>query len=316
MTKNAKIIIGVIAGLVLIGGFVVVAAVAGIFYLAAQQPSAAENDDVKNIGKPTVAENKLYKPSDVDGLIKFHEWAANTKFTAAQRKTFEEFLAKDFERDQAKARKDTDGTLEAHAQIKDADKDVREMTRTLLAGALVEDLKKKKSDEFARFMLGIYEKKDDEQANVSDYKIEQANLTGGGIPAEMVGRWWRSEGSSQIDYTGKTQYGGGADFTYEFASDGSVKYRMEKKLLTIMQCRIEERKSAEGLAAVSGDALNIDLGETAFFSSNSCEDAENFDKKLPAENASLKWRFKTEYDVTQLCITEKDGEMCYDRKDG
>lgn len=82
-----------------------------------------------------------------------------------------------------------------------------------------------------------------------------------------------------------------------------------------MQCRIEERKSAEGLATVSGDALHIDLGETAFFSSSSCEDAENFDKTLPAENASLKWRFKTAYDTTQLCINEKDGEMCYDRKD-
>ena len=94
-----------------------------------------------------------------------------------------------------------------------------------------------------------------------------------------------------------------------------MKYSLERKVLSILQCRIEERKSAEGLAAVSGDTLNIDLGETAFFSSNSCEGSKNFDKKLPAENASLKWRFKTEYDATRLCITEKDGEMCYDRED-
>jgi hypothetical protein len=315
MSKTKYILFGVL-GLGLAGGALVICAalVIGIGYLSAQADEK-KSVDLKSGDKTAVAVDKLYQQTDVDGLIKFHEWAADTKFTAEQRRKFEAFLAKDFERDAAKARKDTDETLEAQAQIKDAKKDVREMTRTLLAGALVEDFKKKKADEYARFMLGIYEKTNDDEATVSNNNAEKISFTGGGIPDAMVGSWTRSEGSSQIDSTGKTQYGGGAHFTYDFSADGSVKYRMDKKLLTIMQCKIEERKSAEGTAAVSGDVLNIDLGETAFFSSNSCDDAKNFDKTLPAETVSLKWRLKTEYDVTRLCIDEKDGEMCYDRKD-
>lgn len=122
MTKNTKIIIGVVSGLVLIGGFVVVVAAAiGISYLAAQQPDAKPTIN-KRTDKPLTAEKKLYRQADVDGLLKFHEWASDTKFSADRRKKFESFLDRDFRKDAAKARKDTDDIIETHNKIRAAEK--------------------------------------------------------------------------------------------------------------------------------------------------------------------------------------------------
>jgi hypothetical protein len=168
--------------------------------------------------------------------------------------------------------------------------------------------------------------KDDEDAKTSDDEAnseapkndsdeEAQDKTEGSAPTDLIGEWTRSEGSGYVDSTGKTQYRSGASFTYSFSADGTVEYKYEKKVLSILQCKIEETKTATGKAEMNGDTMTIKFGETDFTSSNSCENADNFEKTLPAETVRLSWHLKTEYDVTHLCIDEKDGEKCYDRKD-
>ena len=139
-------------------------------------------------------------------------------------------------------------------------------------------------------------------------------ISGGKIAPALIGKWHRSEGGSQIDYTGKTRYGSGAQFTYQFFADGTIDFVMEKKVLTVLQCRIAETKAAQGRASISGDTVTFNFGEAHHAISDSCEAADNFEKFLPAETAVFKWRLKTENGTTQLCLDEKDGEMCYDRK--
>lgn len=317
MTKKTKYVLLGVAGLGLIGGALVVfvALIIGVGILAAQAEDAGETKATTvTTAKKTTAENKLYKKSDVDALVKFHEWVADVKFTAAQRKRFESFLAKDFERDAAKARTDTDELIKVHEEIRGKDKDTQELTRQILAPVYIEDFRKKKNDPFARFMLGVYEKTGADGNAAGENETEVSSENGEGeIAPDLIGKWTRSEGSGNIDATGKTKYKAGADFVYEFSADGAVKYSMKKEVLTILQCEIEETKTASGTASVSGDTLTVNLGETNFVSSNSCESADNFDKNLPAETADLRWRLKTEYETTQLCLEEKDGEKCYDK---
>lgn len=324
MTKNTKIIIGVVSGLVLMGGFVVVVAAAiGISYLASQKDTAKITNS-KNVEKPTVkTENKLYKQSDADALVKFHEWASETKFSDARRKKFEAFLDRDFRRDAAKARKDTDDTIEAHKKIRAEKDSVQEFTRAILAAAYIEDFRKKRGDAYAQFMLAVYEKREDDSPDVSDdesvdggdVSVENAVYSKGSMARELVGKWQRSEGSGSIDYTGKTQYKSGTYFNYEFSPDGTVVYSSESDVLSILQCEIAETKRATGTATVSGDTLTINFGKMAHTYSDSCKSSDDVDETLPAETVSLNWRLKTEYETTQLCIDEKDGEKCYDRKD-
>lgn len=146
-------------------------------------------------------------------------------------------------------------------------------------------------------------------------KTSDAPKVVGTLAPELVGVWERSDGTSQIDYTGKTQFGGGAFYTYEFSADGAVKYSMRSKVLSILQCNITENKSANGNAASDGETLTIGFGAMSHDGTNSCEASENFDETLPAETVKLKYNLKTEYDAPTLCIEESDGEHCYNRKE-
>jgi hypothetical protein len=152
------------------------------------------------------------------------------------------------------------------------------------------------------------------ESSVPSFYAEKT-MAGGAIAPELVGKWHRSEGGSQIDSTGKTQYGGGAHFTYQFFADGTVDFVMDKKILTILQCRIAETKAAQGRASISGDMITLNFGEVHHAIGDSCETSDNFEKFLPAETAAFKWRLKNEDGKTRLCLEEKDGEMCYDQKD-
>lgn len=143
---------------------------------------------------------------------------------------------------------------------------------------------------------------------------DETDDVSGTLEPELVGAWERSEGSTQIDATGKTQYGGGTSYTYEFQDNGAVKFSMREKLLTVMQCRITETKDAEGKAASDGDTLTIGLFETNHTRTNSCAASDDVDETLPAETVRLKYSLKTEYEITRLCIIEADSEHCYDRK--
>lgn len=166
MTSKAKYILFGVLGMVLGGGALVLGAalVIGIFYFAAQaDETKVEN---KNAAPKIEAASKPYKQSDIDGLIKFHEWAAETKFTSEERQKFESFVGKDFQNNAEKARKDTDGLIDAYAQIQKTDKNTQELTRQLLVPATIEDLRKK-TDDFSKFLLQIYEKKSSNQ-RVSD----------------------------------------------------------------------------------------------------------------------------------------------------
>lgn len=324
MTKNTKIIIGAAAGLILIGGFVVVlAAVVGIFYLAAQTDATGTNTN-KSADKTTVkTANKLYKQADADALVEFHEWGSQTKFSRARREKFEAFLNRDFRKDAVKAQQDTDKTIEAAKSIRAAKEDAREFARIVLVAASVEEYRKKPDDPYSQFMLAIYEKREDDSPAVpsdapdkaDDFTVEKATYTKNSMRGELIGRWHRSEGDSNIDSTGKTRYKSGADYTFEFAADGTIRYSMESDVLSIMQCEIKESKRANGTANASGDSMTISFGKTAHTKSNSCESSENVNETLPAETTKFNYELKTEYETTRLCIEEKDGEKCYDRAD-
>lgn len=307
MTSKTKYILLGVTGLGLIsGGFVLVAAmIIGIGFMAAQ---AEENKS--GTTAPTAAKNPFYKESDVEALIEFHEWASETEFSKAQRAKFEMFLAKEFEKDASKARKETDGLIEAHERIKAAEKDVQDLTRKLLVQPTIEEFRRK-NDDFSRFMLAIYEK-NGYDANISHDKTA-AEGAKGSMPREFVGVWTRSEGSGYIDYTGKTQYKSGADHTYRFSADGTVKYSLDKNVLSVIQCKIVETKHAKGTASIKDETLTINFGEMKHTSSNSCEADDNFDKTLPPATISLNLRLKTEYETTRLCFYETGGEQCYDK---
>lgn len=142
---------------------------------------------------------------------------------------------------------------------------------------------------------------------------------GAGDSANLVGKWWRGEGSGSIDYTGKTQYKSGRNYTFEFFPDGTVEYTYNLDVLSIVQCRTKEDSKARGKYTVSGDTLTMTLAAGTSTGSSSCESKNNFKKTTPAEKITKKFTIKRMESITRpdnpwmLCFDGQEGDSCFER---
>ena len=130
----------------------------------------------------------------------------------------------------------------------------------------------------------------------------------------------RETGSGSItDGTGKTKYGNGTTYSFEFAPGGGVTYTVAEKTLSIMQCRIEQTDQAKGSISLAGSVMTISLGAGTSVGTDSCDKSGNFRKPLPAASLKVSYRIKQSDDVTRpdrptlLCMDGGDGEACFEK---
>lgn len=148
---------------------------------------------------------------------------------------------------------------------------------------------------------------------------KNAAETSGGGSMNLVGKWWRGEGGGSIDYTGKTQYKSGRNYTFEFFADGTIEYVYELDVLSIIQCRTKESSKARGTYSVSGDTLTIKLAAGTSVGSSSCEAKGNFKKTVPAETLTRRFTIKKMDSVFRpdnpliLCFDNQEGDGCFER---
>ena len=142
---------------------------------------------------------------------------------------------------------------------------------------------------------------------------------GGGDSANLVGKWWRGEGSGFIDYTGKTQYKSGRNYTFEFFANGTVEYTYNLDVLSIVQCRTKEDSKARGKYTVSGDTLTMTLAAGTSIGSSSCESKNNFRKTTPAEKITKTFTIKRMESMARpdnpwtLCFDGQEGDSCFEK---
>ncbi len=141
----------------------------------------------------------------------------------------------------------------------------------------------------------------------------------GSVPQNLVGKWWRGEGSGFVDYTGKTQYKSGNNYAFEFFADGTVEYTYNLDVLSIVQCRTKEDRKARGRYSVSGDTLTIKLNAGTTVGSSSCEAKNNFKKSVPAETIVKRFKIKLMESIARpdnplmLCFDGQDGDSCFEK---
>jgi hypothetical protein len=142
---------------------------------------------------------------------------------------------------------------------------------------------------------------------------------GSGGSANLVGKWWRGEGSGFIDYTGKTQYKSGQNYIFEFFPDGTVEYTYNKDVLSIVQCRTKEDSKARGKYTVSGNTLTMTLAAGNSTGSSSCEAKNNFKKTTPAEKITKTFTIKRMESLARpdnpwtLCFDGQEGDSCFEK---
>lgn len=238
-------------------------------------------------------------------------------------------MKQDFRADAAKARENTDTVLETFGEIKKATAEVRRETRMRYLQDLLPQLKAKEASEAdSRFLLEVYrashggrDEFTDMDGALGDTFDKRANkISSSANSGNLVGKWFRSTGSGSItDGTGKTKYGSGTTYFFEFFADGTIEYKVESKTLSIMQCRIVSIQNARGKYSISGNSLTMNLGAMTDSGTNSCDTKENYKKTLEPSTITVKFQVKKmdsvlrPDDPTVLCFDNGDGEACFEQ---
>jgi hypothetical protein len=289
------------------------------FFCGVKNAAGQSNSD-----KILVAGKNALRQSDVDKLIEFYEWGFQARFTADERAQFQAFLENDFREDAARERRSTDDIINAFAQIRVADEGVQQRTREKVISAYAAELRKRTAEPNAQLMFRIYERgrKNGEAAvSIENSDENRASSANAGLKVkDLIGKWSRSTGSGSIeDGTGKTKYGNGTTFTFEFFPDGTVEYVTQEKTLSIMQCRIESTQRARGKVTIEGDSMTMNLGPMSSVGTDSCDKQGNYKKTLEASSLTVTWRLKKMNSVlrpdnpTVLCFDGNGGEACFEK---
>lgn len=134
----------------------------------------------------------------------------------------------------------------------------------------------------------------------------------------IYGKWYRGTGSGFVDYTGKTQYKAGESFYFEFFPDGTIEYKKEVDVLSIIQCKIKGTDKARGKYSIGGGTLTINLGAMSSVQTNSCDSKENFNKTIEPSTTTVQFQIKKMESITRpdnptiMCFNGKD-DACYER---
>ncbi|HJQ34584.1 MAG TPA: hypothetical protein VJ866_20555 [Pyrinomonadaceae bacterium] len=259
------------------------------------------------------------RQSDVDGMVKFYEWALDAKFNAAQREKFQTLTEADFRRDPAASRKGIDDLLAMGAKVEALDESRRREVRETFAADFVKHLRETPGDETAKLLLGIYDARggsSQTEAAAAGSDVEgaggEASGVGVGDISALVGKWvWARTGSTTWNQGGGYVGGNGSRFTYQFAPGGAVEYT---GIMNVMAggCSQQVFMSKKGRARLSGDKLTIAWAPATTTRDFSCDRANNYTKTLPAETETLTVNFKNSYGQRKLCTVSKDGgETCF-----
>ncbi|HEX8637499.1 MAG TPA: hypothetical protein VF692_05510, partial [Pyrinomonadaceae bacterium] len=201
--------------------------------------------------------------------------------------------------------------------------------RSFLAGFLQSARQSK--GENSQMLVGIYERgqngehsangnnRNNGEVIANGNRTNAPTKTNGGNAGGLSGKWFRSTGSGSRDYTGKTQYKSGEDFTFEFFPDGTVIYISKLDVLSIMQCVIKGENKASGTYAVEGDSLTINLDAMNSVKTNSCDRKENYNKTLEPTSKTVKFEVRKMESITRpdnpmlLCFDGASDNDCYEK---
>lgn len=285
---------------------------------------AAQNGN--GADKVLVAGGQALRQSDVDRLIEFYEWAFGTRFSADERARYQAFVIEGFRQDAAESRKATDTLISAFAKILSRDEATQQNMRRSFGEDFGQQLRAT-NDEESRLLLGIYERglseggRETSAEAKADVGVGRGTSASGAGSPNLVGKWMRSTGAGRgDDGTGKTTYSSGTNFTFEFFADGTMQFLVEKKVLSITQCRISEITRIPGRYTVSGDVLTMNLGAGTSVGTSSCEAKGNFKKALSSSVLSKKFAVKKLQSLFRpdeplvLCFDDSADDECFERE--
>ncbi|HEX9962841.1 MAG TPA: hypothetical protein VGB00_18055 [Pyrinomonadaceae bacterium] len=133
---------------------------------------------------------------------------------------------------------------------------------------------------------------------------------------DLVGKWERkSTMGGRVNADTGVYLGSSGNYeSYEFSADGGVAY---SSLISVQQggCNLSAFSQSRGEAGVSGSKMTISLGAGTIDRKDTCNASGDYKRATKATNFAYEWTVgKDEYGVTQLVLTESNGNKSYYRK--
>jgi hypothetical protein len=133
---------------------------------------------------------------------------------------------------------------------------------------------------------------------------------------DLVGKWEKkSTMGGRVNANTGVYLGSSGNYeSYEFAADGSVAY---SSLISVQQggCNLSAFSQSRGRASVSGSEMTISLGAGTIDRKDTCNASGDYKRATKATGFTYEWTVgKDEYGVTQLTLTQSNGEKYYYRK--
>ena len=242
---------------------------------------AMSNVSAQTVGDKILVGGKYQlRELQVDKVIEFYEWAFETEFSDDERERFQAISIEAFRQDAPTSYQNADTLIKALAKVRVKDEAAQQKMRESFNESFVQDLRAG-SDEASVLLLGIYERGRQKTDAVSGIESPKSSSRGASVSNKLVGKWMRSTGAGRgDDGTGKTTYSSGENTTFDFYADGTMQFTVDKKVLSIVQCRISEVTKISGTYTIDGNQLTMNLGAGTSVGTSSCEKAGNFKKTL------------------------------------
>lgn len=279
-----------------------------VFGAVNQTPAQTSADKILVGGKQPLRESQVAK------VIEFYEWAFEAEFSDDEQAQFQAITIEAFRQDAATSYQNADTLVKALAKVRAQDEAAQRKMRRVFNESFVQDLRAgvDKGDEASVLLFGIYER---------GQQPKTVKSSGGASSKTLVGKWMRSEGAGRgDDGTGKTTWSSGMNTTFDFFADGTMQFTVDKKVLSIIQCRISEVTKIRGTYSVDGDKLTMNLSAGTSVGTSSCEKAGNFNKTLSASTLTKTFVIRKMESVFRpdepllLCLDgATDDNACFER---
>ena len=245
----------------------------------------------------------------------FLEFALDSKFTAEEMSLFERAEIDSWRTSTQKQREDSLQIARMQAVIENLGQAERAEVKKKVQPQMLAMLQNTPQEPVSKLLLGIYQR-----GQVSSAPVVQpvaAAVSGGRMPAQLVGEWM-SMSTSSVTYvdrtTGSSAPPSGNGGMYKFFPDGRYEYAGLLQS-SMYNCTMTITPFERGTVRIEGNTIHFDSAGGTLTSKDNCNRQYNYEKPIPPNTTTYTWRLERDQYGVKFCYV-KPGvkESCAYRK--
>jgi type II secretory pathway component PulJ len=246
-----------------------------------------------------------------DQITGFFEWALRAHFNRAERAKFQQQLATVWASNDQKAINNFVSTLAMREQLNGRAPAEQAAIREKFEAALVEELRKSKTDEMSQLLLAVYEEARKLDQVSSGTAPQPDSPSTSRIPTNLVGEWHTGSVSSvnYVSPSGSYAPPSGTQVTYKIFADGHYEYAALTQQ-SMYNCTTKLFLYNVGVFNVQGNVLTFTVKDGSFTSEDNCNARFNYKKPAKLEQKTYQWRVERDQYGEKLCLVNSDTNGC------